>query len=375
MKDSNKTPTFLRYSKEVATKEQPDNGKIATALSKQIAYERTPTLFDEEEIGERDRALTKAIQELKLSDVQLCIDRKGKPVYLTSIQARIITALSYGISRDTDPDVKASIADPLNRNRPQVRREVNITDLSRFLFGKTTKYYKEQLIREIFKLSKIRQYQDLSKGEKRLRYSSPLISLGEVLEDLTPEKSLDADCMEITFGRIFFFDLDTRFAYVTPKLFEVWRKGGRGTELFHVLLNNLLWVYWQHKKAAKSAEERIRGDKANKKLPKDELESMVANGRKNAMSYELNVSNIKNRVTRDYESNRSNKAHFYKDLNNAIEGFKELGLIVEAHVQKGARGQEKVTFVFSETYGSGDQGSSPKLLGKSTEILSDPEGE
>ena len=68
------------------------------------------------------------------------------------------------------------------------------------------------------------------------------------------------------------------------------------------------------------------------------------------MTYELNVSTIKNKVTTDYESERSYRARFYKDLDNAIKGFKELGLITDAIVQRGARGQEKVLFILSDTY-------------------------
>ena len=353
-----KSPIFLRYSQGAIPLEDSSRGKIPTQLSRQIAYERTPSLFDEAEIAERDKALAKAVHEINLTDSQLCIDRKGKPTYLTNMQTRIVLALAYLISQDNGEDVKEKVADPFSK-----KKVLDISYLSRILFGRVKTDYKEQILREIYNVSRIRQYQIIERaGEQVARYSTPLLTIGDVLEDLSPEKSLDIDFVEITFGRSFFIDLDTRFAYVTPKLFEVWRKGGRQTELFSVLLNNLLSVYWQHKLAAMKAEERIRSDKSKKKLPKDELEEIVASGRRNAMSYELNVANIKNRVTRDYDSNRANRAYFYRDLNKAIEGFKELGLIVEAHTQKGARGQEKVTFVFSEDYGISQSGDSQRQL-------------
>lgn len=356
-----KSPIFLRYSQGAIPLEDSSRGKIPTQLSRQIAYERTPSLFDEAEIAERDKALAKAVHEINLTDSQLCIDRKGKPTYLTNMQTRIVLALAYLISQDNGEDVKEKVADPFSKKK--VSRVVDISYLSRILFGRVKTDYKEQILREIYNVSRIRQYQIIERaGEQVARYSTPLLTIGDVLEDLSPEKSLDIDFVEITFGRSFFIDLDTRFAYVTPKLFEVWRKGGRQTELFSVLLNNLLSVYWQHKLAAMKAEERIRSDKSKKKLPKDELEEIVASGRRNAMSYELNVANIKNRVTRDYDSNRANRAYFYRDLNKAIEGFKELGLIVEAHTQKGARGQEKVTFVFSEDYGISQSGDYQRQL-------------
>jgi len=356
-----KSPIFLRYSKEATPLEDSSRGKIPTQLSRQIAYERTPSLFDEAEIAERDKALAKAVHDINLTDSQLCIDRKGKPTYLTNMQTRIVLALAYLISQDNGEDVKDKVADPFSKKK--VSRVVDVSYLSRILFGRVKKDYKDQILREVYNLSRVRQYQIIERaGEQVARYSTPLLTIGDVLEDLTPEKSLDIDFVEITFGRTFFIDLDTRFAYVTPKLFEVWRKGGRQTELFSVLLNQLLSAYWQHKLAAMKAEERIRSDKSKKKLDRDELEEIIAAGRKNAMSYELNVANIKNRVTRDYDSNRANRAYFYRDLNKAIEGFKELGLIVEAHVQKGSRGQEKVTFVFSEDYGISQSGDSQRLI-------------
>lgn len=356
-----KSPIFLRYSQGAIPLEDSSRGKIPTQLSRQIAYERTPSLFDEAEIAERDKALAKAVHEINLTDAQLCIDRKGKPIYLTNMETRVVLALAYLISQDNGEDVKEKVADPYSKKK--VSRAVDISYLSRILFGRVKADYKEQILRVLDRISKIRQYQIIERAGKQVaRFSSPLINLGDILEDLTPEKGLNIDIVEVTYGKSFFIDLDTRFAYVTPKLFEVWRKGGRQTELFSVLLNNLLAVYWQHKLAAMRAEERIRSDKSKKKLPKDELEEIVASGRRNAMSYELNVANIKNRVTRDYDSNRANRAYFYRDLNKAIEGFKELGLIVEAYVQKGARGQEKVTFVFSEDYGISQSGDSQRQL-------------
>lgn len=357
-----KSPIFLRYSQGAIPLEDSSRGKIPTQLSRQIAYERTPSLFDEAEIAERDKALAKAVHEINLTDSQLCIDRKGKPTYLTNMQTRIVLALAYLISQDNGEDVKEKVADPFNKRK--VSRVVDISYLSRILFGRVKTDYKEQILREIYNVSRIRQYQIIERaGEQVARYSTPLLTIGDVLEDLSPEKSLDIDFVEITFGRSFFIDLDTRFAYVTPKLFEVWRKGGRQTELFSVLLNNLLSVYWQHKLAAMKAEERIRSDKSKKKLPKDELEEIVASGRRNAMSYELNVANIKNRVTRDYDSNPENRRRFYKDLGKAVEGFKELGLLAEdPHIQKGSRGQEKVTFVFAEDYGISQSGDIQRQL-------------
>ena len=48
--------------------EDSGQGRIANALSKLIAYERTPSLFDEQEIADRDNEL-RALQKLKEADI------------------------------------------------------------------------------------------------------------------------------------------------------------------------------------------------------------------------------------------------------------------------------------------------------------------
>lgn len=363
--DNNIGGNFYLYKKSESlppSKEDEGKGRIANALSKTIAYERTPSLFDEAEIADRDKEL-KQLQELKENDVALCIDRRNKPVVLSSYQSRIVHALSYAISQeiDTSEDVKKKVQNA-TKSGNTIQRSVNITALSSLIFGSTRKRYKEIVIREIYNLARIRQVQILGSGDDKVKLTAPLIMVGRTMEDLSPEKRNNLDFVEIYFGGAFFYGITNRFAVITPKLFEVWGKGGRGTELFSVLLSSIFSVYWHYRQAANKAEERVRNDKANKNLPKEELNDIIADARRNAMTYELNVASIKNRVTTDYDSKRSYKARFWIDLDNAIDGFKELDLISEAIVQRGARGQEKVTFILSESYNFAEKQDSTTLL-------------
>lgn len=340
---------YISYFRERELQQEGEylRGRISNALSKNISYERAPQFFDEAEIRERDKELIE-LSDLKETDAMLSIDRRNKPVYLTPMQTRIIYALSFGISQEMgEEDVKEKIQNP-RKGGNQITRIFNVTALSSFIFGSARAKYKEQIIREIYRISKVKQVQTFESGDHKIRITCPLINIGFTIEDLSKDKVDNLDLIEITFGSIFFFELDKRFSYITPKLFEVWRRNGRGTELFSALLNSILSVYWFHKNAAEKAEENVR--KENKGLPKAELDEMIAERRKRAMSYELNVTRIKERVTIDYESKRSYKARFWEELRNAIEGFKELGLIDEAIIQKGAKDQEKVIFVLSERY-------------------------
>ena len=342
--------------------EDEGKGRIANALSKAIAYERMPSIFDEEEISNRDKEL-KQLQELKETDVALCIDRKDKPIVLTSYQSRIVHALSYAISleMETSEDVKQKVKNA-TKSGNTIQRSVNITALSSLIFGSTRKRCKEIVIRELYNLARIRQVQILGSGDNRVKITAPLIMIGRTMEDLSPEKRNNLDAVEIYFGGAFFYEINNRFAVISPKLFEVWGKGGRGTELFSVLLSSIFSVYWHYRQAANKAEERIRKDKLNKKLSKEELQKDIAEARRNAMTYELNVTSIKNRVTTDYDSKRSYKARFWTDLQNAIEGFKELDLIEDGRVLKGAKGQDKVLFILSESYNFTEKQESTTLL-------------
>ncbi len=325
-------------------------GRMPNALSKAIAYDRDPSLFDEDYIKERDKEL-KELLELKQGDTALCIDRRNKPIFLTSYQSRIVHALSYAISNEieTNEDVRKKIQEPFKAGN-KICRYVNVKALTLLICGSTRVRYQEIIIKEMFNLSRIRQVQIYGTGDNMVKLTSPLINIGNTVEDLSKEKKKNIDAIEVIFGGAFFLGLSTRYATITPKLFEVWRKSGRGTELFSILLDSILSVYWHYRQAANKAEERVKLYYKANKIAKEELKEAIAEARREAMTYPLNVSKIKQRVTTNYDSSREMKRKFKIDLQNAINGFKELDLITDGIIQVGAKGQEKVIFILSETY-------------------------
>lgn len=352
------------FSDTKDNEDQSTKGKISNTLSKAIASEREPDLFDSPEVRERDEEIKK-IQEIIASDKEMGLDRRGKPIFLTSYQSRIIHALSYGISQEaTAEDVKNKIQNPFKRNTPIIRN-VNITSLAKLIFGSSRKRYTDIVKRNLIELSHLRQYQIIKVEGKTLRLSTPLLQVGKTIEEISKDEGkLDSiDVMEITFGSIFFSELDKRFAIITPKLFEVWSKKGRATELFSVLLDSLLSVYWQYRQAANKAEERIKKSEHYKNLSKEEKKEEIGKAKRQALTYELNITSIKKRVTINYDSSRQMQQKFKKSLRIAIDGFKELGLITEAKVIKGAKGQSKIYFIFNEKYTDIQKKESVKLLG------------
>ncbi len=337
------------------------SGRIANTLSKAIAYERVPELFDSSAIRERDNEL-RDLDKLVASDEKRLINRKGKPVVLTTYQARILYALSWFISRDPGQDVKDKIANPYQGGN-KISRVVNITALSALLFGSVRETYKRALIRELFDLGGRYQVQIIGRSENHKRaIVAPFIEVDLGIIDLSPEKIDNADEVHITFGAAFFDGLDKRFTKVTPKLFEVWKKKGRGTELYSTLLSSIFAVYWSFRYAADRAERAIRYNKDNKKLPPEELEALVAEARRKALSYELSFPSIKKRLITDYDSTRQYKAKFKRDLTKAIEGYKELGLITKGIVSQGTNGQGKVTLVLNDKYNFSEEVEPTKLL-------------
>lgn len=344
-------------------------GRITDTLTGGIAAERQPSIFDTKEIIERDNDL----QKLPIVD-----ERKGKPVFLSDIQTRIVFALSYGISQELESeDIAKKIKNPFSPGN-KINRLFDIYSLSSLIFNSVRKRYREQIVTELCNLSRIPQsfYYEIEceTGKRTIKFFSPLITIDGAFLNANlnnSEKSNNIEIIQETgddfvsqvlkekenikglfigVGVAFFSRLDDRFSAFTPKLFEVWRKGKRQTELFRTLLASLHHAYSHYKIAANKAEQRVKKENKTLNLSSEQLKAAIAEARKAAMTFELNISTIKQRVTTDYDSKRCYKTKFKKDLQNAIEGFKELGIIEEAYIHRGAKGQEKVSFILSETY-------------------------
>lgn len=344
----------LRPEKDILTKPlisaiEDGQGKISNALTRLISYDRDPSLFDEKWITERDKFLrVQEIQEIRRIDANLSIDRRDKPVVLTPVQNRIICALSYVISKQQDKQILDKIKNPLDKSNV-INRVLNITELSDLVFQNKKTESRQKILDELLKIEKIRQIIIIESESEKIRFTAPLIRIGETIENITPDNKGN-DFAEISFGNIFFYKLNSRFGTLTPKVFKVWGKKGTNTELFGILLSNILHVQWGFRKAASEAETHIRNSKENKGLPKEKLEKIIKKAREEAMTYELNVASIKSKVTTDYDGTRKMRQTFWKNFEAAKQGLIEIGLIKDARPGKGAKGQEKISFILDENY-------------------------
>ena len=325
-----------------------ESGRTSIALAKNIASPKLASLFDGGEIIERDNKIQEELKQTKLI-------RKGKPVDLTPNQTRLTYILSSMLSSSTDEqgNTPKDIQDFVEwtekvdkfgieafRQQPNaISRNLPLKVLAKVMYGRSTKEKIEAIRDEIEAIASTEQLQTL--GKQKLEIKASVIQLDFSIKDLTTEDR-GADFIRINFGTIFLWDINRRFAGLSPKLFEIWGKKGNQTELFSVLVSTLLSIIYFHQRAAIEARKRARADN----LSDEEKEEAI----RKALTYNERLTYIKSRITTDYDSTRQYRAKFKTDLKKAIESYKEIGLITDGYITKGAKGEEKAVFIINENY-------------------------
>ena len=352
--------TFLQNKQRRASGE---TGTIAVALVNNIAARRESNLFEALE-QDKDEKVRDKVPVLRAMDSKHLVNREGKPVSLTSFQNKIVYALSLFVSQERNSDeiqlfIKKVNAGKFPKTTPIL--PISITELTKIVYqdGTARARQKEKVLEELRELAEVNQVQTFVKrdaAEDKVRLIAPLIRLMEQVEDLSPEKRMNADFICISFGTIFFYEVYTRYAVIKPSLFRIWGKRGSGTEteLFNVLLADLLAKYSAHRIAALQAVKSIKQGKY-----KTEASYFAARtkAQENALTYSEMAHTLRSRVTTDYESTRKQKADFKKHLQNAIEALEEIGLITRAKITSTPTG-DRLDFVFNIDYDKNEQGES-----------------
>ena len=176
----------------------------------------------------------------------------------------------------------------------------------------------------------------------------------EQIIDATDGKVLDIDVVNVQLGLSFFYELYNRYAVIKPTLFKVWGKRGSGTdtELFGVLLSNLLAKYSGHRIAALRAVKEIK----RSKYKTDESYFKARNKvQREALTYSELLSTLKQRTTTDYDSTREQKKNFTIDLKRALDAIKnEINLITD-YSPKDLSKAERLDVVFNLDYDRHDR--------------------
>lgn len=363
-----------------------ETGTLSIALANNIASRKTPSLFeDAEEEKERNKKIRAELRRLKEEqgaefnlkttadslgitpqkaqlllleaiDETKLVRRDGKPTFLTKRQQKLVYALSMFLSqRIHEEEIEAYIKtlkegkEPLSR----ITLPISLTEITKLVTidGYARPRQKEEVKKDLKTMAEIKQVQvfgDFDTKDEKVRLVASLIEIPERIEDLTKDKELNADFLYISFGRIFFYELYNRFAIIKPSLFSIWGKSGNGTdtELFAVLLSELLSKYSGHRIASIKASEQVKKGKGDKASYYKALEK----ARKDALTYSEYTDTIKERVTTRYNDSREQKRRFTKDLEKAISALVQYGLITdETSIKKTPKG-ERVDFVFNYYY-------------------------
>lgn len=343
--------SLIRKRQEQVTGE---TGSLSIALANNLASRKSPTFFLQ---TKEDKVL-----ELQAIDEARLVNREGKTTYLTKRQQKLVYALSMFLSQSKDePEIRAYVQALKDGKHPKSRitLPISITLLTKLVTvdGYARKKQKEDVLSDLKAMADIKQVQifgEYGTNEGQLRFVASLISISEQIEDLSKDKELDSDFIAVTFGSIFFYELYNKYAIIKPSLFQLWGKSGNGTdtELFAMLLSDLLAKYSFHRIASRQAGAKVKKDKYK---TDESLFKARKKAQRDALTYSEYTSTIQERVVTGYSKSREQKRRFVRDLNGAIRALIQYGLLTdETRITKTDKG-DRVDFVFNIDYDKQDE--------------------
>ena len=351
--------TFLQEKQKHVTGE---TGTMSVALAQNIASRKDVSFFLNTTDGD--------VLKLQAIDERRLVNREGKTTFLTKRQQKLTYALSMFLSQAREEEeVKAYVQKLAQGETPNSRitLPINVTILTKLVTtdGCARARQKEEVLSDLQAMADVKQVQTFGEygtKEGQLRFIAPMIQLSEQMEDLSKDKRLDADFVSVTYGSIFFYELYSKYAIVKPKLFQIWGKSGSGTdtELFGVLLSDLLAKYSGHRIACLQALEKLKKERSKYKTDESYFKAR-AKVQKEALTYSENVSTIQERVTVGYGDSREQKRRFFRDLDKAIQAIQEYGLITDATKIVDTPKGKRVDFVFNLEYDKQDEAVVPLL--------------
>jgi hypothetical protein len=361
MKERKKTESIFRpfFNDAKQVERKAAVGKVGTFITKHIKSEE-PTLFDEKEIADRDKAIA-------LNPANAIFGYSGKKRF-SNTEMRILYALCYGLTAEESADVTTFI-DKAEKQKDiptsqYVGRRINLKDLCHFVFGDRRAKNLKSLIRDIVGLGSIPikwtyDITDESGSPQKWLKIAPLLiydinipivegnkpSIEEAINEIIEDGYID-----VTFTRPFLQGIRNRFAYVPKALITQWGKKGTQSELFSYLLNEFLSIHGNYRKAAIDARKAAVIQARKDKLSAEQREALKSERVKRALTGNFLFSSIKASLETDYETERKG-AKFEKQLRAAMDFFKnEIHLITEYQIV-GVRKNKKLVFVFNYDYG------------------------
>lgn len=287
----------------------------------------------------------------KQNDPDVSVQKDGKPVLLTNAQTKIIYALSQAVTMQRGEERMKEYIESINsgtKPKEQIILNVDIKALAKKIQPNNAKQDDiDKLSKDVIEMSNIMQ--SFKYGDYEIEQS--LFIVRGMLYKHTKDGVEDKRHLEkisLEFAPIFFYQLGKAFAMIPDKLFDVWGKEkGTRSDLFVNLLSQLLSVFGNHHSAYEAATRRARIDNKNRKP--EEADKIVAKAQRDALTYSEYSTTIQSRTITDYTSTRAQKGRFKKDVQNACDVFKKIGLLKDCKVVKTSKG-ERWDFVFNPDY-------------------------
>ncbi|MCF0177138.1 MAG: hypothetical protein HUJ90_00815 [Bacteroidales bacterium] len=347
---------LIARTKVTAVAPYGGSGRASIALSQNIASPKQPNLFDGEEIAVRDMRIASEKSIYRSN-------RDGKPVWLSNKDTKLVMLLSSTINVN-DEDVKEWInwidevdvkgfTDELKETMPNpIARFYKLKDLAQAMYGRSKKEQIGEVYDALQRLQNIEQKATLGKSE--MLFEGTLLQKDIGFKDNAKDESKpDRSEQRIIFTAIFLWNIDKRFGLLPPKLFEVWRRKGNGTEteLFSTLLTTLLAIYYYHQVAAKEARRAVKREFEERQVSEEDKDRILNERVTEALTFHLTYKLLKSKMTTDYDSKKQYRAKFKSDLSKAIEVLKEIGLITKVYISKSQEGEDMANFIINENYG------------------------
>lgn len=174
---------------------------------------------------------------------------------------------------------------------------------------------------------------------------STITKMGKQIAILRNCGELEGAWMRVS--SLFFWRLDERYAFISPKIFNIWGKAGTRTEVFGIMLMQLLSVFGgKHVAADKELSKARKALKGRQEIGTEDRENIIDQ----AMTYTEGEESILSRVSRDFGGARQTSS-FRKQIAQAAEAYLEIGLVKKWQEEEGKKGR-MFKFVLNYDYNS-----------------------
>lgn len=243
--------------------------------------------------------------------------------------------------------------------------QISLIELCKLLYGETGMKQRERdkVYEELKKIS----IKDTEKEVKITRTNldgeteeieatvfEPLfqVSKRQKAKSKTKKREMEFDIVTISFGGEFVQKIDTEFSPLLPSFFNVKNEKGIRIRslLFQMLKAELMrrrrdFVFTGVNKAKEKIEEKYK--KITTKLTPEQQATKakeLKEAKEKALTYVLSFNYIKSICATDFDSFPSLTTKFYKQLEEAVFGLKECGLITEGRI---LRDKREVVFIYN----------------------------